>query len=120
MKSPHHRPRLHQIKIFQGSIEMDELHARGARLHVPRGCERRTIDKEGERVGETYESGAALWANKEDRVLLMGPAMHEIAVAKVVTVYPSGDRMYVSVVTGTIEMTTTRVKVLPCKVGGVK
>lgn len=108
----HHRPKLHALQIFTGSIEMDELHARGARLHIHRGAERRTVDKEGNPVGETYESHAVLPANVGDRVIVMGPGLHEVDSASVVTVYPAGDRYYVKLREGAIDKTTKRVKVL--------
>lgn len=107
---PHRRPK--QIKVFTGTIEIDELHARGARLKLNRGCERRTFDKEGEPIAQTFERGACPPANIGDRLIVMGPAIHEVDSARIVTVYPSGDRMYVQLKLGAIEKTTTKVKLI--------
>lgn len=117
MKARRH-PRLHAIKIFRGSIDLDEMHASSARLTVKRGCERRTLDKDGNRVAETYEGSAALWANPGDKIIVLGPAVHEVAMARIVTVYPSGDCCYVHFTAGSIEPTTKTVKVLHA--GGLK
>jgi hypothetical protein len=107
---PHRRPKA--LRVFTGTIEIDELHARGARLKINRGAERRTLDDEGNQVSETYEPGAVPPSNIGDRLIVMGPGVHEVDAAKVITVYPCGTRMYVKLASGAIEKTTTKVKLL--------
>lgn len=109
------KPRVHARSWFTGTLEHDELHARRARLRIDRGARRQKIDEEGNVISDLDERGAVLSANIGDRIMVFGPAIDEIATADVVTVYPSGDKVYIAIKAGEILPTTTSVKLLKLK-----
>jgi hypothetical protein len=105
-------PRVHARSTYSARFDADENHARRGRLYLERGAWRRTVDKDGEHLGDMRDPGAVCVANIGDKLVLAGPSIEETAMARVETVYPDGASMYVAILHGQIAPSTTRVHVM--------
>jgi hypothetical protein len=106
------KPRVHARSTFSAGFAADELHARRGRLYLERGAWTRTTDKEGDVIADTKEPQRALVANIGDKLILAGPTIEETVVARVETVYPDGESMYVAITSGELAPSTKRVHVM--------
>jgi hypothetical protein len=106
------KPRVHARAIYSAGFAADENHARRGRLYLERGAHRRTTDAEGNVLADMREPGAVCVANIGDKLVLAGPTIEETAMARVETVYPDGQSMYVAILHGQIDPSTKRVHVM--------
>jgi len=81
------------------------------------GAWRRTIDRRGDVLSETYVPGATPWANIGDELLLCGPALDEIATAVVVAVIDDGRALRLRIAHGRLDVGSTRAQVMRLRIG---
>lgn len=111
------RPRTFSRQTFSGVVNVQ-----GDRIVITPapGAYRRTTDAEGNVLADVFEPRALLPSNIEDRLLVCGPEVDEIALVTVLAISRDAVSLYTRIVRGAIAATTTKAHLLPIKTRRVK